>query len=67
MNTSDLLEKPKLEIHTLSYGLSFSTQIYGLKISMQVIISLGTKTWLICSLQYRFSSETEGASKILTS
>ena len=66
MNTSDLLEKPKLEIHTLSYGLSFSTQIYGLKISMQVI-SLGTKTWLLCSLQYRFSSETEGASKILTS
>ena len=66
MNTSDLLEKPKLEIHTLSYVLSFSTQIYGLKISMQVI-SLGTKTWLICSLQYRFSSETEGASKILTS
>lgn len=66
MNTSDLLEKPKLEIHTLSYGLSFSTQIYGLKISMQVI-SLGAKTWLICSLQYRFSSEMEVASKILTS
>ena len=66
MNTSDSLEKPKLDIHTLSYGLSFSTQIYGLKISMQVI-SLGTKTWLLCSLQYRFSSETEGASKILTS
>ena len=43
MNTSDLLEKPKLEIHTLSYGLSFSTQIYGLKISMQVI-SLDAKT-----------------------
>lgn len=66
MNTSDLLEKPKLEIHTLSYGLSFSTQIYGLKISMQVI-SLDAKTWLICSLQYRFSSEMEVASKILTS
>ena len=48
------------------YGLSFSTQIYGLKISMQVI-SLGAKTWLICSLQYRFSSEMEVASKILTS
>ena len=66
MNTSDLLEKLKLEIHTLSYGLSFSTQIYGLKMSMQVI-SLDTKTWLICSLQYRFSSEMEGALKILTS
>lgn len=61
MNTSDLLE-----IHTLSYGLSFSTQIYGLKISMQ-LISLDAKTWLICSLQYRFSSEMEVASKILTS
>lgn len=66
MNTSHLLQNPKLEVHTLSYGLSFSTQIYGLKISMQVI-SLGAKTWLICSLQNRFPSETEGASKILTS
>ena len=66
MNTSDLLEKPTLEVHTLSYGLSFSTQIYGIKISMQVI-SLGAKTWLICSLQNRFPSETEGASNILTS
>ena len=59
-----LIRKTQVRGPYLKLWINFSTQIYGLKISMQVI-GLGAKTWLFCSLQYRFSSETENAPKIL--